>query len=98
MRTTKSGKKGSLNARSAAAAAAAKKNKPTTFGGRVYRALFGWLETKVKVGLAKRLREGVMGRAGGPDARRAGGWAPGGTAGPMDGTGGAANSAHFEAS
>ncbi|KIY98973.1 hypothetical protein MNEG_8988 [Monoraphidium neglectum] len=49
VRTTKSGKKGSLNARSAAAAAAAKKNKPTTFGGRVYRALFGWLETKVKV-------------------------------------------------
>ncbi|KAI8474715.1 MAG: hypothetical protein J3K34DRAFT_518018 [Monoraphidium minutum] len=40
-------KKGSLTR--SAAAAATKKDKPTTFGAKVFRVLFGWLDTKVKV-------------------------------------------------
>lgn len=47
-RTKSSAKKASLTR--TAAAAAAKKDKPRTFAAQVSEFLFGWLDTKVKVG------------------------------------------------
>jgi hypothetical protein len=47
--TKRSGKKGSLNGRSAVASLL-KKDKPRTLGAKINHALFGWLDNKVKVG------------------------------------------------